>query len=232
MFVFRFATVAVFSLALMTAGNSSMSQAEELPADAADLLAAFEEDAEALRFEAERKIQKEKLALIKQLQALQDKYTRAAKLDEAVAIRDRIRALKADMLSAKPGPTNMSAFTNQVGKRFYFKVTGTTQGSVYGTNFYTTDSSLAAVAVHSGALKNGETGIVRVIMFPARNNFLSSTKNGITSSQWNSYPGSYKVERIYEIPVKAERKIPENPAPPEPVRDPFGPEDPEKVDSE
>ncbi len=45
--------------------------------------------------EADAKIKARRHQLIRELQVLQDTYTKAGKLDEAVGIRDRIQQLKA-----------------------------------------------------------------------------------------------------------------------------------------
>jgi len=63
-----------------------------LPADGQDLVKAFEVQREAILKEVDPKIAASRDAAIKSLQALQDKYTKEGKLDEAVAIRDYLRA--------------------------------------------------------------------------------------------------------------------------------------------
>lgn len=69
----------------------AMSTAD-LPEDGKKLLQSFETDREALEQEHDRKIKAREDELMKALQALQDQYTKAGKLDEAVAVRDYIRA--------------------------------------------------------------------------------------------------------------------------------------------
>jgi hypothetical protein len=65
-----------------------------------------------------------------------------------------------------------------------------------GHRFYTADSSLAVAAVHAGALKEGQTGVVKVTIFPGQDNYQGMPRNGITSSSYGSYPRSYKVEAV------------------------------------
>src|SRR5579871_4980232 len=69
-------------------------QQEPLPADAQALMGAFDNEAMAARKKVEQEIQTRRQTLINALQVLQDAYTRDAKLDEAVAIRNVIRQLK------------------------------------------------------------------------------------------------------------------------------------------
>ena len=67
-----------------------------LPQEAQVLVDRFEESSDRLREEVETKIQAERTALIAELQKLQDTQARAGNLDEAIAIRDRIRAMQND----------------------------------------------------------------------------------------------------------------------------------------
>lgn len=106
---------------------------------------------------------------VAQLQKLQKKYTKLGKLDEAVAIRDAIRQisqtrpLRSDIQSV---PQNLSGHRGEIGAVLYFEVTGSTQGSVWGTDIYTADSRLSAVAVHAGILREGVRGVVKVAILP------------------------------------------------------------------
>jgi hypothetical protein len=66
--------------------------AADLPAVGQDLVKGFLTEREAIEKEADQKVAARQDALMKALQDLQDKYTKDGKLDEAVAIRDYIRA--------------------------------------------------------------------------------------------------------------------------------------------
>jgi len=100
-----------------------------------------------------------------------------------------------DNVAVAPDPGNLKAQENQVGKTFKFKVTGAVNGSVWGTDVYTTDSTLATVAVHAGVLKAGQTGVVKVKIVTPPPQFQGSTKNGVTTGPWNAYPGAYQVSK-------------------------------------
>lgn len=63
----------------------------DLPADGQELAKKFEADRDAIQQEADKKIEARRAEFIKTMQALQDQYTKAGKLDEAVAIRDYIK---------------------------------------------------------------------------------------------------------------------------------------------
>lgn len=79
-----------------------MNPAESLPADAQSQVKSFETDRDAMQQELERKLDAKRTELTKTLQALQDSYTKAGKLDEAVAIRDYIRSLSGGRMELRP----------------------------------------------------------------------------------------------------------------------------------
>jgi hypothetical protein len=49
----------------------------------------------------------------------------------------------------------IAAWRGQTGQALYFLVNGTASGSVWGSNPYTDDSTLAAAAVHAGLVAAG-----------------------------------------------------------------------------
>jgi hypothetical protein len=63
-----------------------------LPAEGRQLIDAFQAERETILQEADRRVTERRDATIKALQDLQEQYTKAGKLDEAVAIRDYLRA--------------------------------------------------------------------------------------------------------------------------------------------
>jgi beta-lactamase regulating signal transducer with metallopeptidase domain len=68
------------------------AQATSLTEDGQKLVQGFDADREAIQKEVDQKIQARREAVIKELEKLQDQYAKAGKLDEAVAIRDYLRA--------------------------------------------------------------------------------------------------------------------------------------------
>jgi hypothetical protein len=79
------------ALALTPAARAA---ADALPADAKAEVDQFRREAARIRADAEAKIAAQKADLVQRLLALQTKYTKEGKLDEAVAIRDRICLLE------------------------------------------------------------------------------------------------------------------------------------------
>jgi len=96
--------------------------------------------------------------------------------------------------NVQPDPGSLTGLRTEVGKSFYFEVTGGNTGSAYGTDIYTDDSTLATAAVHAGVLAVGQKGIVKVTMLPGQESYPSTERNGITSRSWGSWVGSYRVE--------------------------------------
>jgi hypothetical protein len=75
-------------------------------------------------------------------------------------------------------------------------VTGATDGSVWGTDVYTADSLLAVAAVHAGAVKPGETAVVRVTVMSPLTRYQGSTRYGVSSHDFGSFGTAYRVDRL------------------------------------
>ena len=72
-------------------------------------------------------------------------------------------------------------------------------GPLWGTDVYTSDSSLAAACVHAGLLEPGESGTVKVTMVPPLAAFQGSTRHGVTSHNWTTpWSGAYRVELVHK----------------------------------
>lgn len=67
-----------------------------------------------------------------------------------------------------------------------------TRGSVWGTDFYTTDSAICVAAVHAGVIKE-KGGAVRVKLAPGRPSYNGSFRNGVTTNGWGVYDQSFTV---------------------------------------
>lgn len=92
---------------------------------------------------------------------------------------------------------DLRALEKQVGQSFFFQVTGDNRGPVWGTDTYTSDSSLGTACVHAGLLRPGESGVVKVTMVHPLPVFPGSARNGVTSFPWTTgWPGAYEVELL------------------------------------
>jgi hypothetical protein len=152
----------------------------------------------AVQQEATRELAPLVRQLVESLRGLQERYAREGKLDEALAIRARVRQLRGDLLGVRPDPGNLTEFgPEDFGRGFLFEVTGRTDGSVWGTDAYTADSRLGAAAVHAGAVRAGEKGLVRVTVLDGeRLDYLGTARNGVTTFDYGHYPTAYRVERV------------------------------------
>lgn len=96
--------------------------------------------------------------------------------------------------SALPDPGNLMGFRNQVGQTLTFSVTGAAGGSVWGDGIYTDDSSLARAAVHAGVLQVGQSGTIRVTILPGQSSYAASSRNGVQTSSYGNWSGSFRIE--------------------------------------
>src|SRR5262249_30076731 len=87
----------------------------------------------------------------------------------------------------QPDPGALVTFRAEVGKSFLFEVTGSNAGSVWGTDIYTDDSSLATAAVHAGVLTPGQKAIVKVTILPGQAGYADTTRYGVSSGSWQSW---------------------------------------------
>jgi hypothetical protein len=75
------------------------------------------------------------------------------------------------------------------------RASGSGSGSIWGTDIYSDDSNIATAAVHAGVLAHGETGAVWLTVVPGQSNYVASSRNGVSSSGWGAWHGSYTLER-------------------------------------
>ncbi len=85
-------------------------------------------------------------------------------------------------------------YRGQIGARYYFTcpVNDYPGHSLYGTDIYTDDSSLCAAAVHAGVITLAG-GNISIEILESRDSYNGSTKNGLTSSGFGYWPGSFRI---------------------------------------
>lgn len=86
---------------------------------------------------------------------------------------------------------NLKAYRDRVGQVFSWTITGRTEGPVWGTDIYTDDSNLAVAAVHAGIVAEDEEKLVSVQILPGQPTYEGSLRNGISSSSYDVWEGSY-----------------------------------------
>jgi hypothetical protein len=107
-----------------------------------------------------------------------------------------IRKLLEQGLLAGDAPVNMTGLCDPIGTTYYFRVTGSAIGSLWGTDVYTGDSSLALAAVHSGLVMVGETAVVRVIVETPLSQYQGSVRNGVTSQPFGPFKTAYRLASV------------------------------------
>ena len=111
----------------------------------------------------------------------------------ALAVSDSAAAfaMAASVTGVATAPSNLVSYRNKVGQTFQFVVTGASSGSVWGTDVYSDDSAVARAAVHAGVVGVGETRTVTVTILPGQSSYAASNRNGVNSSSWGAWSGSY-----------------------------------------
>ena len=110
--------------------------------------------------------------------------------------RRQLRSLLLQSAVAADAPTNMHGLCETVGATYYFRVTGVTEGQLWGTDIYSGDSTIGAAAVHAGLLKPGETDFLRIIVVTPPEKFPGTVRNGVTSTEYGRYQYAWKLSVI------------------------------------
>lgn len=83
-----------------------------------------------------------------------------------------------------------------------FRVKGTKDGKVWGTDTYTSDSHLGAAAVHAGILEPNQTGIVTIRVVQPLPRFDGHTRYGVHSRSWHhEWDGAF--EFVIDTPAES-----------------------------
>jgi hypothetical protein len=72
---------------------------------------------------------------------------------------------------------------------------GGAPGVVWGTDVYTDDSSVCTAAVHAGRITLSGGGTVRIQIGPGKESFQGTIRNGVTSSDYGAWGGSFTFVR-------------------------------------
>lgn len=110
--------------------------------------------------------------------------------------RRQLRKLLEQNFVASDAPSNMHGLCESVGTTYYFRVTGVTDGQLWGTDVYSGDSTIGAAAVHCGLLATGETGFLRATVVSPPESFPGTTRHGVTSTEFGRYQYAYRLAAI------------------------------------
>jgi hypothetical protein len=125
-------------------------------------------------------------------------------VQELVAYFDRRGALSKRQLRtlldqgflAADAPQSMVQLCDTVGASYYFRVRGTPEGPLWGTDIYTGDSSLGVAAVHAGLVKVDETAIVKVTVVAPLQQYQGSVRHGVASHNFGRYGTAYRLSAV------------------------------------
>ena len=63
--------------------------------------------------------------------------------------------------------------------------------TIYGTDIYTSDSSICTAAIHSGLINAKYGGQVTILIQGVQDSYLGSKRNGVESRRWGKYGESF-----------------------------------------
>lgn len=70
---------------------------------------------------------------------------------------------------------------------------GCGRATAWGTDLYADDSSICTAAIHAGVILAERGGLVRVTIEAGGRDFAASSRNGVTTSRWRSWPRAFRV---------------------------------------
>jgi hypothetical protein len=197
-------TSSIYLLAALVLGAcaSRVGIAEEIaaPPTLAEIVAAYEAKAKAIQDRARAEIAAEQTRTIDALRMLREQFVKEGKVAEADVVAAEIRKLNTRRVGGAAGvavaaPASPAQWRGRVGESYFCELTGAIGGSVWGTDVYTDDSDLQAAAVHAGALKVDETGVVKITICAPLESYPSSERNGVAAREWGAWDGAYTIER-------------------------------------
>jgi hypothetical protein len=110
--------------------------------------------------------------------------------------KPQLRRLLDQGFLAADAPATMLDLCDPVGATYYFRVRGAPEGSLWGTDTYTGDSSLAAAAVHAGLVKAGDMAILKVTVVAPLAQYQGSARHGVTSHDFGRYGSAFRLSPV------------------------------------
>ncbi|MBL8682412.1 MAG: hypothetical protein JNK05_24815 [Myxococcales bacterium] len=90
--------------------------------------------------------------------------------------------------------TNATAYRAQVGAVLTFECPPNGRaGVIWGTDTYTTDSSICTAAVHSGRVQLATGGVVQIQIAPGMPSYRGTLRGGVGSLNFAGYPTSFTI---------------------------------------
>jgi hypothetical protein len=100
--------------------------------------------------------------------------------------RRHVRRLLDQGMLAADAPATMVDLSDTIGASYYFRVTGETDGTIWGTDIYTGDS----------ALKPGQTAVIKITVEAPLSAYQGSLRNGIASHDFARFGSAYRLSAI------------------------------------
>lgn len=95
---------------------------------------------------------------------------------------------------AIPWNANATAYRAQMGATLTFECPPNGRaGTVWGTDTYTTDSSICTAAVHSGRIQLQTGGVVQILIAPGMPRYQGTLRGGIATFNFAGYPASFTI---------------------------------------
>ena len=171
----KFSLILAFLGLLLATDPGSRARGEDVPATARRLLEEYDKQTKEIKRKAEADLKQSRKKLLESLEALETSFKKEAKFGQAQAVTRMIQEIKEGPIKSQANPGTLSAVVGQPGKVSYFEMTGGNAGTVWGTDVYTDDSSLASAAVHAGVLTLGQKGVVKVTLLAGQQAYQGST---------------------------------------------------------
>lgn len=104
------------------------------------------------------------------------------------------------------------SFADRIGERLTYQCPPDgVNWFIYGTDVYTSDSSVCTAAAHMGLITLAEGGVVTIEMRPGQDSYVGSQRNGIGSAQYGQWEASYVFVDSAGVAI-----VPSTQAPPTP----------------
>lgn len=82
---------------------------------------------------------------------------------------------------------------------------------VWGTGYFTDDSSICGAAIHAGIIHKDSGGLIDLYFRPGLDAYKGSVENGVRAKDWGAWPRSFVLARPGETPEVDHEPEPEGP---------------------
>ena len=79
---------------------------------------------------------------------------------------------------------------------YYFRITGVTEGQLWGTDIYSGDSTLRGRRRACRAVEAGQADFLKVTVVPPPDRFPGTSRNGVTSTEYGRYQYAWRLSAI------------------------------------